>query len=519
MTSIPATLGAMWERNFRLFGEIEAVVCGDRRWTYTKLADRARRLGAALHSQGIRRRDRIGMLAMNCGEWFDFYAACEIAGLHALTINFRLNAQEIAFILRDAAPRVLIFEAQYMPLVDEVRGELDGIELFLCIGGETGWARNYEGFLKSGAPEGSGIVATPDDPAHLIYTSGTTGRPKGVVRTQQAGLSLAEACATSMQFRINGRCLVLMPLFHVGAQSVASGQHWCGGTVVVHRQFDPEAVARTVAGERIQLTHMTPVMLRRFIDEVDCTAHDFSSLETLCYAAAPMPVPLLERCIAIFGPVLYDCYGSTETGNVSVLQSHLHKLDGTARSLARLGSVGQEHNFARLRICDDDGNDLPRGSPGELCIQAGGMMEGYWNNSVATVEAFRDGWYLSGDIAHMDDDGFVTLVDRKKDMIVSGGENIYCREVEEALATHPDVADVAVIGVPDERWGEAVRAIVVPRRGAVPDADALVAHCREAIATYKQPRSVVFTQELPRMNTGKVDKKALRRDFAERGRM
>jgi acyl-CoA synthetase (AMP-forming)/AMP-acid ligase II len=509
-----ATLGEMWERNFRLYGDVEAVVCGERRWTYATLAERARRLGAALRGTGVRQRDRVGMLAMNRGEWFDFYAGCELAGFHALTINFRLNAQEIAYILRDAAPRVLIFEAQYVELVDTIRGELPEIALFLCIGGAPDWAQSYDAFLSAGSPEGAGLVARPDDPAHLIYTSGTTGKPKGAVRSQAAGYSLAEACATSMQFRINGRGLVLMPLFHVGAQSVASGQHWCGGTIVVHRSFDPVAAARTIERERIQLTHMTPVMVRQFIETVDCSAHDFSSLETFCYAAAPMPVPLLERCIEIFGPVLYDCYGSTETGNVSVLQSHLHVLDGAARSLSRLGSVGQEHNFARLLICDDDGLELPRGTPGELCIQAGGMMDGYWNNSAATVEAFRDGWYLSGDIARMDEDGFVTLVDRKKDMIVSGGENIYCREVEEALASHADVADVAVIGVPDDRWGEAVRAIVVLREGASEDADALVAHSRSQIATYKQPRSIVFIDELPRMSTGKIDKKALRQNFA-----
>jgi acyl-CoA synthetase (AMP-forming)/AMP-acid ligase II len=241
---------------------------------------------------------------------------------------------------------------------------------------------------------------------------------------------------------------------------------------------------------------------------------DTTSLKCIIYAAAPMPVPVLRRAIARFGAILVNGWGLTEGGNGTVLPQHLHRLDGTAENLARLGSVGQPTLGTEVMVADDDGRELPRGQVGELLLRSASNMAGYWNNHPATVETLRGGWLRTGDMGRMDALGFVFLVDRKKDMIISGGENVYCREVEEALIEHPGLADVAVIGVADARWGEAVKAVVVRAAGAEVAEAELLAHCRRLIAAYKCPKTVDFVEVLPRLPTGKINKVALRARYA-----
>lgn len=415
------SLAGMWERNLRLSANSPAVVSEARRWTYGELLQRARRLGSFLHSAGVRRGSRVAMFAMNCPEWFDYYAACELHGFIAQTINFRLTRNELQYILQDAEPTVLIFEESYAGVVEGLRSATTSVKQWVCIGRALEWAPSFEEVIVQGSDDGAPMRAEPDDLVHMIYTSGTTGRPKGVVRDQRAGAALAAACATSQSMQVGGRMLLTMPMFHVGAQSMASGQHLLGGLVVLHSRFDAVAVARTIQDERIQITHMAPTLVQQFLSEPGIADFDLSSLETLCYAAAPMPVPVLREGLARFGSIFLGCYGSTECGNVAVLQQHFHQPDGTPRQVERLASVGREHLFSSLRVLDDEGAECTPGTSGELCVRSGSMMRGYWNRSNETAEAVRDGWYRSGDIARMDEDGFVYLVDRKKDMIISGG--------------------------------------------------------------------------------------------------
>jgi acyl-CoA synthetase (AMP-forming)/AMP-acid ligase II len=512
------SLAEMWARSERLGSGDLAVVSEGRRWTYGQLMDRARRLGSFLYRAGVRRGSRVAMLAMNGPEWFDYYAACELHGFVAQTVNFRLTRAELEYVLNDAEPTVLIFEEQYAEVVESLRAATPSISQWVCIGKALEWAPSFEEAIASGCPDGPPLRGEPDDLAHMIYTSGSTGKPKGVVRDQRAGVALAAACATSQTIRVGGRMLLTMPMFHIGAQSLASGQQLVGGTVVLHRRFDPVAVARTIQDEGIQITHMAPTLVQQFLGDPGIDAFDMSSLETLCYAAAPMPLPVLREGLTRFGPVFLGCYGSTECGNVAVLQQHFHRPDGTPQEIERLTSVGREHLFSALRVLDDDGAECEPGVVGELCVQSGSMMRGYWNRSNETAEALRDGWYRSGDIAKMDADGFVWLVDRKKDMIISGGENIASREVEEALLTHPAIAEAAVIGVPDDRWGETVKAVLIAR-GARPSDEEIVAHARTLIAGYKLPRHIEFVDELPLLATGKVNKIELRaRHKARSGR-
>jgi len=503
------TMGELLERNAHFFADQLALVYEDRRFTHAEHGARCLRLADALYRLGLRRQDRVSILAMNCSEYLEVLNACYIAGYIAGTVNFRLAPPEFQFILNDSAPRVLIFEAQYAAVVNALRAELPGVEHYLCIGGAVDWAHDYETLLASGAEAGPPIRARAGDAANLIYTSGTTGRPKGVIHGHACELAQAREMAMILDMRPDGRMLEVMPYFHVGAQSSGSGALWRGAAVFVQRAFDPAAVLRAVARERITTLHLVPLMVQALLDAPELADSDVSSLETILYAAAPMPVPVLRRALKIFGPIFVNAWGQTE-GTGTFLPKHVHKPDGTPEEVRLLASIGQIRQGGELRIVDETGRDCALGEPGELLLRAESMMSGYWNNSAATAETLRDGWLHTGDMGYFDAHGYVFLVDRKKDMIISGGENIYSQEVEQALAEHPAVAQVAVIGVPDEKWGESVKAIVVLKPGASVAAEALSAHCATLIASYKRPRFVQFVAQLPVLPSGKVNKVALR---------
>jgi acyl-CoA synthetase (AMP-forming)/AMP-acid ligase II len=288
-----------------------------------------------------------------------------------------------------------------------------------------------------------------------------------------------------------------------------------GGTTYIHRKFEPLDVLAAISNDRITMMHMAPTLIQTIMDHPDLDRYDLSSLRVVNYAAAPMPVSLLRRCVAKFGKIFLNSYGATESGG-TVLYPHQHYLDGTAEQMARLTSLGQPFPNAKVRVVDDNGIDCPPGVAGEILLQSPNTMEGYWNNHVATLEVLRDGWYYTGDVGALDKDGFLFLIDRKKDMIISGGENIYCREVEEALMEHGGIAEVAVIGVPDPYWGENVKAVAIRKPGAAVTEAELIAFCATRIASYKKPKSVDFVDELPRLPTGKVRKNILREQYRSR---
>jgi len=510
------TMRELLERNAACFPDQLAVVCEGQRFTYADLYRRGCKLSSALYTLGARHRDRVSILAMNCAEYFDVYAACQIAGFVTATVNFRLSATEVEYILRDSAPKILIFEALYASLVDGLRERLPGIQHFICIGSAPAWALAYNDVLHGGEESGAPLQAQPDDYADLIYTSGTTGRPKGVIKTQSAELARARMFMM-LDVRPNGRMLLMMPMLHCGSGSMYMAQQWTAGTVYLHRQFDPVRILETIEAERITITHMAPSMVEAVIEAAERGQYDLSSLETLCYTAAPMPVPLLKRALRVLGPVFVNSWGMTE-GNGTVMHKHQHKLDGTPAEVKRLASVGQALPDIKLRIVDDEDRELAPGQIGELVVQSPTQMTCYWNDSAATLETLRNGWLHTGDMAYVDEQGFVFLVDRKKDMIISGGENIYCQEVEQALMQHQAVSDVAVIGVHDDRWGEAVMAIVVRKPGTTLAAEELIEFCSTLIARYKRPKHVEFVGELPRLASGKVNKVALRTQYASKER-
>lgn len=506
----PRTLADMLDNNASKYPDDTAFVWGDQRMSHAVFHNRAGRLASALHRLGLKRQDRVGVLSQNSLEFQEIYGGCEISGFICATVNWRLAVPEMVYIVNDGAPKVLIFEAAYRDTVAAMKLQLTSVEHFICIGGECDFALDYADFVASGDASGVPFRPRPDDIAFLIYTSGTTGRPKGVMLSQAGQVAAAEILGSDMRNCADDRLLIMMPLFHIGAKVIQLAQHWRGGMVVVQKGFEPKAVLDAIVAERITVTHMAPTMLQTLLDSPAIEGADTSSLRMIVYAAAPMPIPVLKRGLKILGPVFQQQFGQTE-GVGTTLLAHQHRPDGTDRDREILTSVGQASPRVGVRIVDDHGEDLPTGKVGEILLTSPGVMSGYWNNTAATLETLRDGWVHTGDVGKLDYEGYLYLVDRKKDMIISGGENIYSREVEEAVVTHDAVSEVAVIGVADEKWGEAVMAVVVTKPGTTTSPASIIEHCRAIIASYKKPSHVVFVDEIVKLPSGKIDKVRLRR--------
>jgi O-succinylbenzoate-CoA ligase len=491
------TLGSIARRNAELYGDKPAFVAGGASVSFAAHNERVNRLIHALRARGICKGDRVAILARNCIQYMDVYGAAEKAGFVAAPLNFRLTRHELAQVLARLQPRIVFAQAELADLVD---GDVVVVD-----------DDSYEALLAtSSAEEPEGEVA-PDDLCYLISTSGTTGMPRAAMLTHRG--QWLNACALALEFGLDptDRHLATMPLFHIGGRSHVLSHTLRGCTVVLHDGWDTAAVVADLERHRITTTQVVPTMVLWLLDEPDAGRRDLSSLRRVFYASAPMPVALLRRALDRFGSIFMQGYGQTESGPLAtVLHAHEHELQGPGSG--RLSSCGRAVPGVQVKIADAEGTELPRGEVGEVAIRSPFVMTGYWENPVASREALRGGWLYSGDMGRMDEEGYVYLSDRKKDLIISGGENIFPREVEEVLHSHPAVAEVAVLGEPDDTWGERVKAVVVLRADAVASEHELIAFCRERLARYKCPKVVEYRDELPHSATGKVLKRALREE-------
>lgn len=507
-------VGDIVQRNARLYPRQTALVFEGRSSTHAQLAERVRRLANGLYDRGVRRGDRVAILAQNCSEYVEVYGAGELAGYITATVNYRLAPPEMAYIVNDCGATVLVFQTKYAEVLASLRASLPEVRRWICIGQPPDWAEEYEAVLGSASADLPPIRATEEDIAYLIYTSGTTGRPKGVMLGQRGQVRTAQVICQEGSIEPTDRILLAMPLYHVGAKCMQLGYHWRGCPVVLQRDFDPRSVLSAIQEERITATLLAPIMIRALLELPDFRHFDRSSLRTIYYSAAPMPLPLLRSALEAFGQIFIQYYGLTESGPMGTsLQKHQHVIVGPPEQMRRLAAAGQPFPGCEIRVVRSDDADCSTEEAGEVLFRSETLMQGYWNNPTATAEALRGGWLHTGDVGFLDEECFLYLVDRKKDMIVSGGENIYPREVEEALHHHQAVAEAAVIGVPDERWGESVKAFVVLKSGASASADEIIEHCRSLIASYKKPRSVEFVESLPRLPNGKIDKIQLREPY------
>jgi acyl-CoA synthetase (AMP-forming)/AMP-acid ligase II len=501
------TLGSITLRNWRLRPSAPAIIFEGRTITHREFAERAFRLANALRKLGAKPGRRVAVLAQNCPEYMEVYAAGELGGWTTVTINYRLAAPEISYIVGDSAPEVLIYESG---LEDRLHADtLKQLRHVLVIRG-NGRGESYEEALAGADGEPPPAIVEPDDVAFLVYTSGTTGRPKGVMLTHRGQMRSALISAFEALVQPTDRLALAMPFYHIGAKNQWLSHSLYGCPIILQRAFRPERFLADMRAHAATVTLLAPTMLKDLLD-LGCDHASVPSLKKVYYSAAPMPETLLRRAIAALGPIFGQIYGMTESGGPGcTLHAHQHILDGPPEMTRRLRSAGQPMTGCEVRIVAPDGSFCLPGMLGEIAIRSEALMAGYWNNHAATLETMRDGWLRTGDLGESDEEGFVYVVDRVKDMIVSGGENIYSREVEEALLSHPNIADVAVVGAPDERWGETVMAFVVKRAGSELIADDVIAHCRDRIASYKRPRAVAFVNALPKLPNGKVEKFKLR---------
>ena len=510
-------LGDIIERNARCYRDHPAFVFEERTISHGDFAERVRRLCNALIGLGLERGSRIAILAQNCPEYLELYAAAGTCGFIAVGLNYRLAQADQAGILRDCEPSLLVYEPDYAERAAALRATLPGQVKVLRLGPGPG-PESYEHALAGAGTSPPPWRAHGDDTLFLIYTSGTTGTPKGVMLGNARQVEQARMLALVHGACQDDRMLIVMPAYHIGGPTELLSYLICGATIVLHRKFDPAEILASIEQHRVTAAHFAPIMIQAMIDVQARTPFDVSSLQMVCYASAPMSVALSRLARATFGPVFMQVYGMTEHGPGTALLKHQHLPDGSIPEAARMASAGQPILGVDVRIVDESGAVLPDGGIGEIHMRSAAIMQGYWRKPDETALALQDGWMKTGDLGYFDEDGYLFIVDRKKDMIISGGENIYSREVEEALLLHPAVKEAAVIGVPDEKWGEAVKAFVVLKPHACADAATLIQHCREFVASYKKPRSIEFMDALPRLpSTNKIDKKALRAPYWRKG--
>jgi long-chain acyl-CoA synthetase len=508
-------VGDVLERAVALYGDRTATVDGDVRLTYRESEARVRRLAAALLGLGVPPGAHVGILAANSHRYFETYFLPHWSGTPLLPLNTRLSAAELAFILEDGEVRALFVGPEQLALAQELHARCPGVELWIALGADAppGMVA-YDALAAGAAPLAAPARDwAPDDMLHLCYTGGTTGRPKGVMLSHRNVVANVHHAHMVMRFAESDRWLHVAPMFHLADAWACYAVSLVGGLHVFLPSFAPDAFLETVERERITVTILVPTMINFVVNHPEARARDLRSLRLLVFGASPMPADRLLAARELFGPILCQAYGMTETA--PFLTSHdLDAAWGPGADPARLASCGRAVPGVSVRVVGADGKELPAGEPGEVVARGPNVMLGYWKRPEETANALRDGWMHTGDVGRMDAEGFLTIVDRAKDMIITGGENVYSTEVESALYEHPAVLEAAVIGVPDLRWGEAVHAIVVPREGAAVSAEELIAHCHARIAGYKCPKSVELRAEaLPKSGPGKILKSELRRPF------
>ena len=494
--------------------EVDFAIEGGRRLSYGEAVARSDRMARALMGAGLEKGDRLAILSKNTLEMVLLYYAASKAGVVPVPLNYRLAPAEWAFIVDDARARALVAQASFAEALEPVRGRLGCVKRFVTTGGAvSGWEEldRIVGEAPAGPP---GVEVCDADDAYQMYTSGTTGRPKGAVLTHAA--VSAQLVQASMAFggEIGDRSLIVAPLYHAAAAVTSFATVQAGGTLFVQEDFVPAAVVRVLDEERIRLALLVPAMIQFCLVGVpDVRERAYDDLRLIVYGASPIAEQTLRDALDTFRCEFLQGYGMTElTAAATYLfpRDHARALAGEARLLL---SAGRPLIGTEVRVVDGSDQPLPPGMVGEVVVRGPQLMRGYWNRPEASEEALRGGWMHTGDAGYLDEEGYLFIQDRVKDMIVSGGENVYPREIEDVLFEHPGLADAAVIGVPDERFGEAVKAIVVRKPGAVVDADDVLRFCRERLGGFKCPRSVDFAEALPRNPSGKVMKKDLREPY------
>jgi acyl-CoA synthetase (AMP-forming)/AMP-acid ligase II len=502
-------LGQNLKINARKFPDTVALKDSSRSFTYPELNQRVNRLANGLLSLGLNKGDKVAVFMENSIEIVEIFLATAKTGIVMVPINFRLLGKDVAYIVDNSDARALIVDSEFAPVIQDIKADLKQIpsENYIVVGKAVPGFRSYDEIMASAPGHEPDAVVNPEDTWILIYTSGTTGKPKGVIRSHESHIAFYLINAIDFGFSHHDICMNVMPLCHINSTYFTFTFLYIGGSVYIHpaRSFRGEEILQIIEREKISFISLIPTHYNLILS-VDESARtcDVSSIKKLLCSSAPVRKSVKKAIMEFFpGVALYEGYGSTEAGIVTVLKPE--------DQLRKLGSIGYESlGTDSIRILDENGQEVAQGQVGELYSKGPMLFDKYYKLAEKTASAFNNGWFSAGDMARRDEDGFYEIVDRKDNMIITGGEHVYPSEVEEVIGNHPDVFDVAVISVPDDKWGELVVAVVVPRKPV--EEKELMNWCKEKLAGYKRPKKIVFItpEDMPRTGTGKILHRVLR---------
>jgi fatty-acyl-CoA synthase len=517
---LPDTL----RKALKSYPQKQAIVCGERRWTYQEFYKRINRLSHGLNGFGVRKDDKVAILHPNCHTFLEAYYAIPQIGAISVPINYRLSPREIAFILKDSDSKILIADSMFKDQVDPIRKEIRGVHRILWTGGlrefNDSIDLSYEKVLQQADFD---VLTDPliddEDIAQIYYTSGTTGRPKGVTLSHKNVTTHALGTIAEIHITDADVWMHVAPLFHLADAWATWAVTWVGGTHVLVREFDPKVVLETIEREKATLTNLIPTMLNLMVNHSGVGRFDYSSLRVLLSGGAPIAPEVVRKIVETFRCDYIQTYGMTETSpylTLSILKEHLKKLPDEEQ-LRYKSKTGKEFIGVELKVVDEQGKEIKKDEKevGEIIVKGDIVTKGYWKLPEETKKSIKEGWLYTGDMAVIDGEGYVTIVDRKKDMILTGGENVYSTEVENVLYMHPAILECAVIGIPDQKWGEAVKGFVVLKSGREAGEQEIIQFCKERMAHYKAPKSIDFVEALPRTGSGKIHKKDLRDKYWE----
>ncbi len=503
---MPINIGSYLTQRAMLDPEKEAIVCEDVRLTWSEANAEANKLAHAMKKLGVERGVRVGLLALNEPEYLSMFFGLGKIGAILVPINYRIAGPEMQYILSDSGADVFVFGPEYVDVVDSFRGDIPAEHLVALGDNPPDWALSYNQLIKDEPEDEPEITGGDDDVLSILYTSGTTGRPKGAMLTHR-NYFVGSTNIIATVGHLGETAMLVLPLFHIGGLANVPLGVQAGLRCIMLRSLDPKRFLELIEEEKVNVFGSVPVLLQILKMVPDFEKYDWSSVKMVFVYAAPLPVAVLEE-YAEAGIEVRNLYGLTESCGMGTV------IDGE-HSMVKAGSCGLPEFFSEIKLVDDDGNEVGPEELGEVLMRGDFVMTGYWNNPEATAQSIKDGWLCTGDIGRMDSDGFLYIMDRKKDMIISGGENIYPAEIEDLLLHHPKIQDAGVIGYPDELWGEAVRAVVVVTPGETLTEEEIIEWTKGKIGKFKMPKSVVFTDALPRTPTGKILKKDLRVQFNE----